>query len=62
GGTVAAALACAARGAAAVRVHDVGPVRQALDVMRAIDRVGGPDRAGDRRPGAPLAQGARRDA
>ncbi|XXT18066.1 dihydropteroate synthase [Sorangium sp. So ce429] len=64
GGTVAAALACAARGAAAVRVHDVRPVRQALDVMRAIERAGGPDRAsaGDRRPGAPLAQGARRDA
>ncbi|WP_437732588.1 dihydropteroate synthase [Sorangium sp. So ce1335] len=52
GGTIAAALACAARGAAALRVHDVGPVRQALDVMRAIDRAGG-----GRRPGAPLTEG-----
>lgn len=58
GGTVAAALACAARGAAAVRVHDVGPVRQALDVMRAIERAGA---GGGRRPGAPLTVGARGD-
>ncbi|WP_433930219.1 dihydropteroate synthase [Sorangium cellulosum] len=58
GGTVAAALACAARGAAAVRVHDVGPVRQAFDVMRAIERAGPGDR---RRAGAPLTEGARGD-
>ncbi|AUX26230.1 dihydropteroate synthase [Sorangium cellulosum] len=61
GGTVAAALACAARGAAAVRVHDVGPVRQALDVMRAIDRAGA-GRAGERGQdgAAPLTQGGAR--
>ncbi|WP_434043477.1 MULTISPECIES: dihydropteroate synthase [Sorangium] len=58
GGTVAAALACAARGAAAVRVHDVGPVRQALDVMRAIERAGP---GGRRPPGDPLTEGARGD-
>ncbi|WP_438033353.1 dihydropteroate synthase [Sorangium sp. So ce204] len=58
GGTVAAVIACAARGAAAVRVHDVRPVRQALDVMRAIERAGAGDR---RRPDGPVAQGARGD-
>jgi dihydropteroate synthase len=39
GGTIAAALLCAARGAAIVRVHDVAAVRQALDVAAAIDRL-----------------------
>lgn len=39
GGTIAASLACAARGACVLRVHDVAAVRQALDVARAI---GGP--------------------
>ncbi|AUX47438.1 dihydropteroate synthase [Sorangium cellulosum] len=64
GGTIAAALACAARGAAAVRVHDVGAVRQALDVMRAIERAGPaplPSSDDRRRAGAPHAQGARGD-
>jgi dihydropteroate synthase len=36
GGTVAAALACADRGAAVLRVHDVAAVRQALAVAAAI--------------------------
>lgn len=36
GGTVAACLSAAAQGAAAVRVHDVGPVAQALAVDREI--------------------------
>lgn len=36
GGTVAACLACAARGAAVLRVHDVLEVRQALAVARAV--------------------------
>jgi dihydropteroate synthase len=64
GGTVAAVLACVARGAAAVRVHDVGPVRQALDVMRAIDRFDPAARAAPRRAraAAPLTSGARGDA
>jgi dihydropteroate synthase len=39
GGTIAATLACVARGAAIVRVHDVAPVRQALGVMAAIASV-----------------------
>jgi dihydropteroate synthase len=36
GGTIAATLACAEKGAAIARVHDVGPVRQALRVAAAI--------------------------
>jgi dihydropteroate synthase len=40
GGTIAASLACVARGAALLRVHDVGPVRQALAVASAIARAG----------------------
>jgi dihydropteroate synthase len=39
GGSIAAALLCAMRGAAILRVHDVGAVRQALDVAAAIDRL-----------------------
>lgn len=38
GGTLAAVLACAARGARIVRVHDVVEARQALAVQRAIER------------------------
>jgi dihydropteroate synthase len=38
GGTVAACLEAAARGAQVLRVHDVRAVRQALDVRRAIDQ------------------------
>lgn len=37
GGSVAASLACVARGAAIVRVHDVAPMVQALAVTAAID-------------------------
>lgn len=37
GGTIAAVLACVARGAAIVRVHDVAAVVQALAVMTAIE-------------------------
>lgn len=37
GGTIAASLACAARGAAVLRVHDVRPIRQALAVAAAIE-------------------------
>jgi dihydropteroate synthase len=40
GGTVAATLACVSRGASAVRVHDVAPVRQALAVFEAIEAAG----------------------
>jgi len=36
GATIAACLACAARGAALLRVHDVAPVRQALAFDRAV--------------------------
>jgi dihydropteroate synthase len=36
GGTIAACLACAERGAAILRVHDVFEVKQALDLSRAI--------------------------
>jgi len=36
GGTIAACLACAERGAAILRVHDVFEVKQALDLARAI--------------------------
>jgi len=45
GGTVAATLACAARGASMVRVHDVAPVRQALAVAAALERARGGARA-----------------
>ena len=45
GGTIAAALACADRGARIVRVHDVAEARQALDVWSAI---GKSERAGQR--------------
>lgn len=38
GGTIAAALVCATRGAAVLRVHDVREVGQALAVARTIDR------------------------
>jgi dihydropteroate synthase len=38
GGSVAAALSAAARGAAIVRVHDVREVRQALRVSRAVEQ------------------------
>ena len=40
GGTLAAVLACVARGAAIVRVHDVATVVQALAVAAAIDASG----------------------
>lgn len=50
GGTVAAVLACVARGASVVRVHDVAAVRQALSVNDAIER------ATSRRAVAPLAR------
>jgi dihydropteroate synthase len=36
GGTIAACLACADAGAAVLRVHDVGPIGQALAVHRAL--------------------------
>jgi dihydropteroate synthase len=36
GGTIAACLACAERGAAILRVHDVFEVKQAVDLSRAI--------------------------
>jgi dihydropteroate synthase len=54
GGTVAAVLACVARGAAIARVHDVAAVAQALAVDEAIHIQGGPrgrgrDRDRDRR-------------
>lgn len=45
GGTVAASLACAARGATMLRVHDVLEVRQALAVARRVDLPAGIDRA-----------------
>lgn len=38
GGTLAAVIACAARGARIARVHDVQEARQALAVWRAIER------------------------
>ncbi|MFZ5893228.1 MAG: dihydropteroate synthase [Myxococcota bacterium] len=38
GGSIAAALACVARGASVLRVHDVREVRQALAVARGIER------------------------
>lgn len=44
GGTIAATLACVARGASIVRVHDVAEVKQALAVARAIDRAAAPRR------------------
>jgi dihydropteroate synthase len=37
GATIAAAIACAQRGASALRVHDVLPVRQALRFARVLD-------------------------
>lgn len=40
GGTIAASLAAMNGGAAMVRVHDVGPVAQAIRVAAAIDRAG----------------------
>jgi dihydropteroate synthase len=46
GGTIAACLACAQRGAAILRVHDVFEVKQALDLDRAIL---GPAESGARR-------------
>lgn len=48
GGTIAACLAAAKRGAAAVRVHDVGPVAQALAIQREISAEAG--------AGGPVAQ------
>lgn len=39
GGTIAACLACADRGATMLRVHDVFAVRQALAVHRALERL-----------------------
>lgn len=39
GGTIAVTLACIARGAAIVRVHDVAALRQAITVCEALDRV-----------------------
>lgn len=45
GGTLAAVLACAQRGARIVRVHDVAEARQALDVWRAIERAAGGSRS-----------------
>lgn len=38
GGSIAASLACVARGASVVRVHDVVEVRQALAVARGVER------------------------
>lgn len=46
GGSIAAHLASAARGAAIVRVHDVKPTVQALAVMRAIAAKSGPSPVG----------------
>lgn len=40
GGTLAAAIACVARGARVVRVHDVAATRQALRVAAAIEAAG----------------------
>jgi len=52
GGSLAAALACARRGASILRVHDVAATRQALDVEHAI--VGSANRhAGSSRSEAP---------
>ena len=48
GGTIAACLSAARQGAAAVRVHDVGPVVQALAVDREIAAASGQGRPGDR--------------
>jgi dihydropteroate synthase len=45
GGTIAACLACAERGATFLRIHDVFEVKQALHMARAID---GPDALGGR--------------
>lgn len=42
GGTLAVVLACAARGARIVRVHDVAETRQALAVQRAMERLTAP--------------------
>ncbi len=42
GGTIAACLACFARGATIFRVHDVGPVVQALTVAAAVTRASRP--------------------
>jgi dihydropteroate synthase len=60
GGTVAAALACAARGAALVRVHDVAPVRQALAFAAAVERAQSGARQSSR--AAAAGGGARADA
>lgn len=60
GGSVAAALACASRGAAMVRVHDVAAVRQALAVAEAIEAARRPGRPA--RAEAPAEVGARADA
>ena len=38
GGTIAACLACVARGAVILRVHDVRELRQALLIQRAIEQ------------------------
>jgi dihydropteroate synthase len=43
GGTIAACLLCARRGASVLRVHDVGPVRQALAVAAAAAGREAPD-------------------
>jgi len=46
GGTIAAVLACAEKGAAIARVHDVAPVKQALAVAAALRAAARADAAG----------------
>jgi dihydropteroate synthase len=48
GGTLAAVLACAARGARIARVHDVAEARQALDVWSAVGKLERTTGANDR--------------
>jgi dihydropteroate synthase len=43
GGTIAACMLAISRGARVLRVHDVGAVRQALGVARAIEQTPGPE-------------------
>jgi dihydropteroate synthase len=61
GGTIAAAVACAARGASIVRVHDVAEVKQALTVAAAIEGCRARSLA-RRDAGARSAEGRGRDA
>jgi dihydropteroate synthase len=52
GGSLAATLACVARGAAIVRTHDVAETRQALAVAAALTRAPGPPNARKEAPWA----------